>query len=319
MTAIEAEFLGRDFRRTRRSSSFVASIAAKLVRGEQVHALRDISFSVNRGEIVALLGPNGAGKSTLIKLATGLLRPSSGRIRVLEMNPALRRKWFLKSIALVSGQRRTLTWDLPATSSFELLRVIYGIARTDFQHSLEEAIQLFDLATIMHVPTKALSLGQRMRLELAAAALHRPKILFLDEPTLGLDAANRSAVWEMVRSLRKSRQTTVLLTSHYIEDTEAIAERTLVLRDGGLLFDGSFQELKAKTKVKKILDLVFSQAVKPIESFPELVWVQNGPYAARVELATIQLAHYFSKFHELLPIVDLTIRDEDVQSAIARL
>ncbi|SNS71457.1 ABC-2 type transport system ATP-binding protein [Streptosporangium subroseum] len=210
-----------------------------------VHAVRDLSFTVEAGEFVGYLGPNGAGKSTTIKMLTGILAPTSGRIQVAGLDPTRRRMALARRIGVVFGQRTTLWWDLPLKDSFELVRHLYKVDQIDFRRRLAELTELLGLAEFMSTPVRQLSLGQRMRGDITAALLHDPAVLVLDEPTIGLDVVSKAAMREFLRHLNADRGTTVLLTTHDLGDIEKLCRRVMVIDHGHLAFDGTLDDLRA--------------------------------------------------------------------------
>lgn len=210
-----------------------------------VHAVRDLSFTVEAGEFVGYLGPNGAGKSTTIKMLTGILAPTSGRIQVAGLDPTRRRTALARRIGVVFGQRTTLWWDLPLRDSFTLVRHLYKVDRVVFHRRLEELSDLLGLAEFMNTPVRQLSLGQRMRGDITAALLHDPTVLVLDEPTIGLDVVSKAAMREFLRLLNADRGTTVLLTTHDLGDIEKLCRRVMVIDHGSLTFDGTLDDLRA--------------------------------------------------------------------------
>lgn len=248
-TVIELEALSKRFRVHERDAGLGAALVALVRRRHvEVEAVRELSFRVPRGQRVGFLGPNGAGKTTTLKLLAGLLHPSSGRARVLGFEPARRRPAFLRRIALVMGQKRQLSWDLPPVDTFELNRVVYDVARPDYDARLAEMVELLDLAAVIHKPVRTLSLGERLKCELVAALLHAPEILFLDEPTIGMDVAMQLALREFVDTYLRRHDATLVLTSHYMDDVSALCERIVVIDDGRLRFDGGLDELVRRTR-----------------------------------------------------------------------
>lgn len=215
-------------------------------RYRTVEALTDVSFTLESGELLAFIGPNGAGKSTTIKLLAGILRPDGGRVTVGELDPFEDRERHVGRIGVVFGQRTQLWWDLPVADGFDLLRDIYRVPRQRYAQTREELVELLSLQRVLDQPVRQLSLGQRMRAEIAAALLHEPAILFLDEPTIGLDAPSKLAVRAFIRRLNAERGTTVLLTTHDMHDVEALAERVIVIGHGRLLADCAVTELRAR-------------------------------------------------------------------------
>ncbi|MBG0830015.1 ATP-binding cassette domain-containing protein [Planomonospora sp. ID67723] len=210
-----------------------------------VHAVRELSFTVGAGEFVGYLGPNGAGKSTTIKMLTGILAPTSGRLEVAGLDPTHRRTALARRIGVVFGQRTTLWWDLPLRDSFELVRHLYKVDRDDFRSRLAELAELLDLGGFLHTPVRQLSLGQRMRGDITAALLHDPSVLILDEPTIGLDVVSKAAMREFLRRLNAERGTTVLLTTHDLGDIEKLCRRIMLIDRGRLGFDGTLDDLRA--------------------------------------------------------------------------
>lgn len=211
---------------------------------EEIQALSDVSFQIEDGEMVGYIGPNGAGKSSTIKILSGILTPDSGSCIVDGRIPWKNRMEHVRQIGVVFGQRSQLWWDIPVIDSFELLKEIYSISTPNYHHSLEELTELLQLQEILRTPTRQLSLGQRMRCEIAASLLHNPKLLFLDEPTIGLDAVSKLAVRHFIKKLNKEHHTTVILTTHDMQDIEAIANRVLLIGKGKILLDGTLEDMK---------------------------------------------------------------------------
>ncbi|MCU0683515.1 MAG: ATP-binding cassette domain-containing protein, partial [Polyangiaceae bacterium] len=237
----------------------LAAAFASLVRRRYttVRAVDDVSFDIAPGERVGFLGPNGAGKTTTLKVLSGLLHPTSGEVRVGGRVPAHREDAFLRSIMLVAGQKQQLLWDLPAADTFELNRAIYEVPRAEFEQTLRELTELLDLGPIVKKPVRQLSLGERMKCELAAALVHRPSVLFLDEPTIGLDVTMRAAVRAFVRRYNEERGATLLLTSHDMDDVAALCPRVIIIDRGRLAFDGTQGELlqRARPRKRVVLEL----------------------------------------------------------------
>ncbi len=244
---IELENISKTYKVGRRNAGFKEAVKS-LFKKEmvEVEALKDISFKINEGEIVGYIGPNGAGKSSTIKIMCGILTPEHGRCVINGMVPWLDRKKYVKQIGVVFGQRSQLWWDVPVIDSFELLKDIYEIDDTVYQRNVKELSELLGLETLLRTPTRSLSLGQRMRCEIAAALLHDPKILFLDEPTIGLDAVSKVAVRNFIKKINETRHTTIILTTHDMQDIEALTSRILLIGHGRILFDGPLETLKKR-------------------------------------------------------------------------
>lgn len=241
---IQVEHMNKTFKVARRSAGFSQAIKALFHREtETIRALSDISFSIGDGEMVGYIGPNGAGKSSTIKILSGILTPDDGTCIINGRVPWKERKEHVKDIGVVFGQRTQLWWDVPIIDSYELLRDIYEIPTQTYEENLEELTELLSLKELLKTPARQLSLGQRMRCEIAASLLHSPKTLFLDEPTIGLDAVSKLAVREFIRKQNKKHNTTVLITTHDMQDIEALADRVLLIGKGTLLFDGSLPDL----------------------------------------------------------------------------
>ena len=242
---IQVSHLCKTFRVARRGAGFSQAVKALFRREyEEIHALDDLSFTIRDGEMVGYIGPNGAGKSSTIKVLSGILTPDSGQCLVNGRTPWKDRVAHVKEIGVVFGQRTQLWWDVPVADSFELLKEIYTVPEKTYQENLEELTQLLDLGDLLRTPARQLSLGQRMRCEIAASLLHSPKILFLDEPTIGLDAVSKLAVRDFILRLNRERGTTVLLTTHDMQDIEALASRVLLIGRGKILLDGTLEDIR---------------------------------------------------------------------------
>ena len=243
---ITMEHVCKSYRIAKRNAGFKEACKARFNREyEVIHALRDVSFTIHDGEMVGYIGPNGAGKSSTIKILSGILTPDSGTVLVNGRVPYKNRIAHVREIGVVFGQRSQLWWDVPVIDSFELLKDIYSIPQPVYQQSLEELTELLDLKELLRSPVRQLSLGQRMRCEIAASLLHRPRILFLDEPTIGLDAVSKLAVRDFIRKRNREHKTTVLLTTHDMQDIEALASRIILIGKGEILMDGTLKDIKS--------------------------------------------------------------------------
>ena len=242
---ITMEHVCKSYRIAKRNAGFREACKALFHREyEVIHALNDVSFTIGDGEMVGYIGPNGAGKSSTIKILSGILTPDCGTVLVDGRDPCKNRIKHVKEIGVVFGQRSQLWWDVPVIDSFELLKDIYSIPDSHYRQSLEELTELLDLSELMRSPARQLSLGQRMRCEIAASLLHRPRILFLDEPTIGLDAVSKLAVRSFILELNKTRGTTVILTTHDMQDIEALASRIILIGKGRILLDGTLDDIR---------------------------------------------------------------------------
>jgi ABC-2 type transport system ATP-binding protein len=262
MTQIIVEDLTKEFRVAERREGATGFLRR---RWRVVHALQGVSFSLREGELLGLIGPNGAGKSTTIKILCGILEPTSGRCEVGGLVPWRERIRHVARIGAVFGQRTQLWWDLPVGDSFALLRDIYRVSPADYRRNLDELIALLDLERLLGTPVRQLSLGQRMRCEIAASMLHAPRVLFLDEPTIGLDAVAKLAVRDFVRTLNRNRGVTVILTTHDMHDVEALAERVIVIGHGRILADGTLTALRQDVLGERRLRVLFAEDVVDLD------------------------------------------------------
>lgn len=243
---IEVEHINKTFQVARRNAGFSEALHSLFHRQtETVHALTDLSFSIGDGEMVGYIGPNGAGKSSTIKILSGILTPDSGTCLVDGRVPWVDRRAYVRDIGVVFGQRTQLWWDVPVIDSFALLKDIYQVPQAQYDETLDELVSLLALEDLIRTPARMLSLGQRMRCEIAASLLHSPKLLFLDEPTIGLDAVSKLAVRDFIVTLNRHHNTTVLITTHDMQDIEALAKRVLLIGHGQLLLDGTLDDLQS--------------------------------------------------------------------------
>ncbi|MEZ4713432.1 MAG: ATP-binding cassette domain-containing protein [Caldilineaceae bacterium] len=296
----------------------VMAAARSLVRrrNRAVKAVDQVSFSVEPGEVVGFLGPNGAGKTTTLKMLSGLLHPTSGVGRVLDYEPWQRQRDFLKAITLVMGQRNQLNWDIPASDSFELNRVIYRVPQAQYRQTLDELTELLELAPLVSKPVRNLSLGERMKCEIAAALLHRPQVLFLDEPTIGLDVTAQRRIREFIREYNRRHNATILLTSHYMADVEALCKRVVVIHHGRILFDGPLTELIKRFSPHKTISVELEHhiASNHYADFGEVVAQEEGRVMLRVPKA--DTAKVAGRLLAELPVSDLTIEDPPIEEVI---
>jgi ABC-2 type transport system ATP-binding protein len=237
----------------------------------QVHAVEQIAFKIGPGEVVGFLGPNGAGKTTTLKMLSGLLYPTGGEARVLGFVPSRRERDYLRQMTLIMGNRNQLNWDLPALDSFELNRAVYAIPREQFVRTRDEFIELLELGALVNKPVRNLSLGERMKVEIAGALLHRPRVLFLDEPTIGLDVTMQRRLRGFIAEYNKRYGATVLLTSHYMADVEALCKRVIVIHHGRILYDGELSGLVRRFSAYKTIGFVVDDASTDLQTYGEVV------------------------------------------------
>jgi ABC-2 type transport system ATP-binding protein len=285
----------------------------------EVRAVDGISFSVAPGEMVGYIGPNGAGKSTTIKMLTGILVPSAGRLRVAGIDPSRERTRLARRIGVVFGQRTTLWWDLPLRDSYELARRMYRVPPARYRENLAACVELLDLAPLLEVPVRQLSLGQRMRGDIAAALLHDPEVLYLDEPTIGLDVVSKNKVREFLREVNAARRTTVLLTTHDLTDIEQLCSRVMVIDHGRLVYDGDLTGLHAVGESERTLVVDFDRELPPVEIAGARVVRTDGPRQWLAFPATASAAPLVAELAARYPLVDLSVREPAIEDVIARL
>jgi ABC-2 type transport system ATP-binding protein len=280
----------------------------------EIRAVDGISFELAPGEIVGFLGPNGAGKTTTLKMLSGLLHPTSGELAVLGHLPSKREKSFLRQITLVMGQRNQLVWDIPPADSFELNRVIYGIARSDYHRTLDELVELLELEPLLRKPVRNLSLGERMKCEIASALLHRPQVVFLDEPTIGLDVTMQRRIRRFLRDYNRRFGATVLLTSHYMADVEALCRRVIVIHHGKLLFDGALTHLVRRFTAHKTIVVQLENPKADLHPYGEVISSQDGRITLRVPKA--DTARVTGRLLADQAVIDLTVEDPPIDEVI---
>jgi len=307
--------LAKYYRVPEREAGLKASIASLFRRKyKDVKAVNGISFGIEQGEVVGFLGPNGAGKTTTLKMLSGLLHPTSGEVRVLGFEPRHRPHDYLRQITLVMGNRNQLAWDLPALDSFDLQRAIYGIPMDDFKRARDEFIEVLELKDLVTKPVRNLSLGERMKMEIVAALLHKPKVLFLDEPTIGLDVTMQRRIRAFIAEYNQRYNATVLLTSHYMADVEALCKRVIVIHHGRILFDGDLSALKSQFSSYKTLNLSLQNPAVDLSRYGEVTARDDGRVTLRVPKA--QTSQVTAKLLSELQVDDLTVEDTPVDDVI---
>ncbi len=314
---IEVERLRKWYRVHRRPPGLSAALRSLFHRAyEDVKAVEDVTFSIGAGERVGFLGPNGAGKTTTLKVLSGLLHPTEGRVAVAGFTPKERERGFLEQITLVMGQKQQLLWDLPPSETFLLNRAIYDIPRKQYDATVAELSELLDLGPLLGKPTRQLSLGERMKCELAVALLHRPKVLFLDEPTIGLDVSMQATVRGFVRAYNERFGATVLLTSHYMEDVAALCPRVMVIDKGRLIYDGGLAELVRRVRPDKRMLLRFSRPVERRDLEALGTVIEHGDAEAIVQVSQSALQAAVARALSSLPLTDLTVEDPPLEDVM---
>jgi ABC-2 type transport system ATP-binding protein len=320
MKQIIVENLKKTFLVAKRQPGFKGAVKGLFKREHNtVHALTGINFELNEGELVGYIGPNGAGKSTTIKMLSGILTPTSGRCEINGLTPWLERAKHVSNIGVVFGQRTQLWWDLPVIESFELLRDIYRISPAEYRRSSEELIFTMGLKDMLDTPVRQLSLGQRMRCDLVASLLHSPGILFLDEPTIGLDATSKLTVRDFVKRLNKERNVTVILTTHDMDDIEALCDRIIVIGNGSILSDSTLAALRARVDGERRLKIEFSQTVDFSDPDARVVSRQGREYHLAFNPQHVTSAQLITRIASRFEVHDLLVENPPIEELIAQL
>lgn len=322
MSFIDVKHISKTFKVAKRKSGLFASLKSFFKRNYiYIEAIKDISFQIEKGEIIGYIGPNGAGKSTTIKILSGILVPDNGECRINGLIPWKDREKYTKDIGVVFGQRSQLWWDIPAEDTFDLLKEIYKIDEKEYQKNKEELINLLNIKDIINIPVRNLSLGQRMRCEIAASLIHNPSILFLDEPTIGLDAVSKEIVRDFIKKLNKEKKTTIILTTHDMSDIEALAKRIILIGKGSILYDGSLNNLKSKyASNKKVIvktnDKMKSLHKKGIISYSKL---DKLSYIFTLDTNLISISDFISYLTSKISINDIEVNNENIDNIIIKL
>ncbi len=286
---------------------------------EDIKAVDGISFNIEEGELIGFIGPNGAGKTTTLKCLTGLLYPTSGEVSVLGYEPFKRNYKFLRQISLVMGQKNQLWWDLPPMESFLLNKEIYGIPDGEFKKGLNDLVSLLDASEFLEVPVKKLSLGQRMKCELISSLIHKPKMLFLDEPTIGLDVVMQKNLRDFIKQYNKTNNATVILTSHYMIDVETLCKRVIIINHGKVLFDGKLANLVRRYADEKLISVILKKEID-VEKIGKIAEVKKYKYPELVlSVPSEKISVVTSKLLDILKIDDLNIEEQDVEGVIRKI
>lgn len=317
---IELEGICKTFRVARRNAGFGQAVKALFHKEyEWVHALQDITFTIGDGEMVGYIGPNGAGKSSTIKVMSGILTPDAGVCRINGRTPWRERTAHVRHIGVVFGQRSQLWWDVPVIDSFELIRDIYKVENATYADNLRDLTDMLDLSEILRTPARQLSLGQRMRCEIAASLLHSPQVLFLDEPTIGLDAVSKVAVRTFIRRLNAQKGTTVILTTHDMQDIEALTERILLIGKGHILLDGPLDALKHRNDRYKTLTLDDVRGTFSPSPGLSLAEEQPGRLVLTVDTETLPVSAAIAHLSQEMDITDLSVTGASVEDMVISL
>jgi len=317
---IEVDDLSKQYRVYRKHEGLVASVRNLFHREfTKVDAVKQVSFQIEEGEIVGFLGPNGAGKTTTLKLLSGLIYPTSGRATVLGHIPWKRENAYRRNFSLVMGQKNQLWWDIPAQESFRLHQAIYKIPDQEFERRLDELVSLLEVEKLIRQPVRELSLGERMRMELIASLLHNPRVLFLDEPTIGLDVVSQKRVQEFLKHYQQQEQITVVLTSHYMRDVESLCKRVIVINDGEIRHDGSLSEIVDRFSTHKVISLVFRNDDIPndLQKYGKLL--EADPPAVKLSVERDQVSDVLGSLLSRYQVDDLTVHESPLEDVFADL
>jgi ABC-2 type transport system ATP-binding protein len=318
MPLIEARALAKTYRVYQKREGLLGAIRGLVNRQhKEVHAVAGVSFVIEAGEIVGFLGPNGAGKTTTLKMLAGLIFPTSGDATVLDHVPWKREDAFRRRFSLVMGQKNQLWWDLPAADSFQLHREIYSIPKEPFQKTLGELTDLFGVAALTRQPVRELSLGERMKMELIASLLHQPQLLLLDEPTIGLDVVAQVTIQKCLREYNQRRGVTILLTSHYMRDVEALCKRVLIITHGKLVYDGPLARIVEQFGQHKLVKLQFDGEVPAgLEAFGEITHREGPTVDLKVDRGKV--AEVLAAILDKYTVIDMSVQDPPLDQMIAK-
>ena len=320
MSFIEVKQISKTFKVAKKKSGLKEAFKSFIKREYlNVQAVDDISFSIEKGEIVGYIGPNGAGKSTTIKILSGILTPDSGTCKVSGMTPWKDRVKYVKKIGVVFGQRSQLWWDIPACDTFDLLRDIYDIPEDEYQSTKNDLIEKLNLKDIINIPVRQLSLGQRMRCEIAASLLHNPEILFLDEPTIGLDAVSKQLVRDFIKKLNKEKHTTIILTSHDMSDITTLAKRIILIGKGKVLYDGSLKRLINNYGTLRYMSIKTNDKLNIRNKGIISKKKEKDGYILTVDTKIISISKLINSISKKIVIDDFRIDNENVDNIIVKL
>ncbi len=321
MSFINVNHISKTFKVAKRQSGLKASLKSFFKRNYiYIEAVKDVSFEIEKGEIIGYIGPNGAGKSTTIKMLSGILTPDEGTININGLSPSKDRIKYVSNIGVVFGQRSQLWWDIPASDTFDLLKDIYKLDESEFNKTKEQLIELLDLKNIVNIPVRQLSLGQRMRCEIAASLIHKPSILFLDEPTIGLDAESKIKVRNFIKKINKEMNTTIILTTHDMSDIEALAKRIILIGKGRILYDGNIKKLKEKYDNTKEIQIITKSKLNKLNK-KGIIKQTKKDYGYNFILDTniLSISNFLKYLSNLIDIKDIEIENENIDNIILKL
>ena len=322
MDIIQVKDLSKEFKIVRRDSGIKNAFKSFIKREYRiVRAVDKVSFSIKKGEIVGYIGPNGAGKSTTIKMLSGILKPDEGIINIMGMDPTVDRIKYVKEIGVVFGQKSQLWWDIPAEDSFDLLKDIYKIPDDEYEKNKQELVKILHLEEIIKSPVRQLSLGERMKCELVASLLHSPKILFLDEPTIGLDAISKVIVRDFIKKINKLKKITVILTTHDMADIESLTDRLIMIGHGKKLYDGSVKDIKKKYSNEKIVEVIYEGILKDkiVNDKIDILEESQGLIRMKIDTRKIMVSDIVRKYSEVCEIKDINVIETGIDDIIYKL
>ena len=322
MDIIQVKDLSKEYKIVRRDSGIKNAFRSFIKREYRiVRAVDKVSFSIKKGEIVGYIGPNGAGKSTTIKMLSGILKPDEGIINIMGMDPTVDRIKYVKEIGVVFGQKSQLWWDIPAEDSFDLLKDIYKIPDDEYEKNKQELVEILHLEEIIKSPVRQLSLGERMKCELVASLLHSPKILFLDEPTIGLDAISKVIVRDFIKKINKLRKITVILTTHDMADIESLTDRLIMIGHGKKLYDGSVKDIKKKYSNEKIVEVIYEGILKGkiVNDKIDILEESQGLIRMKIDTRKIMVSDIVRKYSEVCEIKDINVIETGIDDIIYKL
>ena len=320
MSLILVNHINKTFKVAKKEKGKLAALKQFVNRKyDYIKAIDDISFSIDEGEIIGYIGPNGAGKSTTIKILSGILVPDSGEVIINNYVPWIDRKKYVKDIGVVFGQRSQLWWDIPAIDTFNLLKDIYELDEQEYKNTLDELTKLLNLENILNIPVRQLSLGNRMKLEIAASLIHKPKILFLDEPTIGLDAVSKKNVRDFIKKINKTTNVTVILTTHDMSDIEALAKRIILIGKGKLLYDGSLNKLKKEYDYIRKIRVDTKDYAKLNKNYIVSEKKEDNSIYYEIDIRKTEISNFVNLLSKTFNIIDIDIDSSNLDELIVKL